>query len=143
PSEVYISIDCRLVANQDPPKIISKIENHISNWAKKQGIEDAIEVDMEGSMYPSTSSLNSEFLPIIKEATSKGFGVNPVLVPRLGGSLPIQLFPRILKIPVFLVPYALPDENNHSPNENLDLDYFMSGVIASVELLRLLARKAI
>lgn len=101
PSEVYVSIDCRLVAKQDPAKIVDKIETHISSWAKEQGIENAIEIDMEGAMHPSTSSLNSEFLPIIREATSKGFGVDPVLVPRLGGSLPIQLFPQILEKPVF------------------------------------------
>lgn len=142
PSEVYVSIDCRLVPNQDPAKIVKIIENHIANWAKDQGIEDAIEIDMEGTMQASTSSLNSEFLSVIKEATSKGFGVDPVLVPRLGGSLPIQLFPRIMNRPVFLIPYALPDENNHSPNENLDLDYFKSGVVTSVQLLRILAKKA-
>ncbi len=142
PSEVYVSIDCRLVPNMDPVKIVERIANHISNWAKDQGIEDAIEIDMEGTMQPSASSLNSEILPLIMEATSKGFGADAVLVPRLGGSLPIQLFPEIMKRPVFLVPYALSDENNHSPNENLDLDYFKSGVVTSVELLRILAKKA-
>ncbi|MHA2098913.1 MAG: M20/M25/M40 family metallo-hydrolase [Candidatus Kariarchaeaceae archaeon] len=142
PSEAYVSIDCRLVAKQDPEKIKRAVENHITSWAKEIGVENAVDIDMEGAMAPSTSSLNSEYLPIIKEATTRGFGVHPVLVPRLGGSLPIQLFPRILNKPVFLVPYALPDENNHSPNENLDLDYFKSGVVASVELLRLLASKA-
>jgi acetylornithine deacetylase/succinyl-diaminopimelate desuccinylase-like protein len=142
PSEAYISIDCRLVAKQDPAKIIKAIQNHITKWSEEKGIENAVEIDMEGAMAPSKSSLNSEHLGIIKEATTRGFGVNPVLVPRLGGSLPIQLFPQILDKPVFLVPYALPDENNHSPNENLDLDYFKSGVVASVELLRLLAAKS-
>lgn len=142
PSEAYLSIDCRLVTSQDPDKISDLIETHIKDWSRKNGIENAIEIDMEGTMAPSTSSLNSEYLEIIQEATTKGYGVKPILVPRLGGSLPIQLFPRILERPVFLVPYALPDENNHSPNENLDLDYFKSGVITSVELMRILARKA-
>ncbi len=141
PSEVFISIDCRLVAKQSPEKVSDSIKKHILDWSKKNGIENAIEIDMEGTMAPSTSSLNSEYLEIIQEATDKGFGVKPVLVPRLGGSLPIELFPKILDRPVFLVPYALPDENNHSPNENLDLDYFKSGVVTSVELLRILARK--
>ncbi|OLS21776.1 MAG: Succinyl-diaminopimelate desuccinylase [Candidatus Heimdallarchaeota archaeon LC_2] len=141
PSETYLSIDCRLVSNQNPEKISRLIKDHIIKWSKTNGIENAIEIDMEGTMAPSTSSLNSKFLNIIQEATRKGFGVEPVLVPRLGGSLPIQLFPRILDRPVFLIPYALADENNHSPNENLDLNYFKSGVITSVELMKLLASK--
>ncbi|MCE7737449.1 MAG: M20 family dipeptidase [Candidatus Heimdallarchaeota archaeon] len=142
PSEAYFSVDCRLVPNQDPVKIVKIIENHISTWAKEQGIEEAIEIDMEGTMSPPPSSLNSDSLSIIQEAASKGFGVDPILVPRLGGSLPIELFPRLMDRPVFLLPYALADENNHSPNENLDLDYFKKGVITSVELLRILAKKA-
>ena len=51
-----------------------------------------------------------------------GRGEEPVEMPLLGGSLPAAYFRDELDVPVLVVPYANPDQRNHSPNEHLDFD---------------------
>ena len=136
PSEAYASIDCRLVANMQPERVIGLIKAHVRKWSMDKGIEEAVSITFEGTMAPSESALNSEWMKPIQKAAEEGFETAPVIVPRLGGSLPIQLFPQYLKKPTFLVPFALPDENNHSPNENLDIPYMKNGIAMSVILLK-------
>lgn len=140
PSEAIASIDCRLVHKQKPEKIKALIEKHVSSYAKDHNIVDAIKVDFGHSMDPVESSINSEYIDLVTEATTEGFGVPPKIVPRLGGSLPIYLFPKFLKSPVILVPLSHPDSRNHAPNENIDIPYMESGVATTVSLLLKMAR---
>ena len=52
----------------------------------------------------------------------------PILEPSAGGSLPNYVFTKLLNMPAFGVPYANPDESNHAPNENMELDRFIDGI---------------
>ena len=45
-----------------------------------------------------------------------------------GGSVPIAFFVNGLNIPAVLVPLVNPDNNQHSPNENLRLGHYRNGV---------------
>jgi acetylornithine deacetylase/succinyl-diaminopimelate desuccinylase-like protein len=137
PSIAKVSIDCRLVPNMKSDIIKRIIEDHVKNWAKEQNIEDAVHIEFEHSMEPIETAINTQFVDLVKKAAIMGFAKEPIIVPRLGGSLPIYLFPKYLKKPVVLVPYALPDENNHAPNENLDIQYFENGVAMTAALLKL------
>jgi acetylornithine deacetylase/succinyl-diaminopimelate desuccinylase-like protein len=139
PSEAYASVDCRLVAKQDPNKIENTLKSHILTWSRDNNIKQAVDVEFEHAMAPITSSLNEPVIGSVEKAAEIGFKKKPLLVPSLGGSLPIQLFSKYLEKPVILVPYALPDENNHAPNENLDIPFFESGVVTTVSLLLNLA----
>ena len=139
PNKATASIDCRLVPKMNPNAVKLLLMKHIENWAKENEIQNSVKVEFEATMAPVMNSLKSKYTKILKKSATTGFGSPPVLVPRLGGSLPTYLFPKYLKIPVFLVPYALPDENNHAPNENLDIPYFKSGVAMTVALLKNLA----
>ena len=141
PSKAIASIDCRLVPKMEPEDIKSLMTKHVRDWAKKLNLSDAVDITFEGAMPPSVSSLNSKYTELIKKSAEVGFNTPSVLVPRLGGSLPTYLFPQYLKIPAYLVPYALPDENNHAPNENLDIPYFKSGVAMTVALVKNLAKE--
>ena len=64
-----------------------------------------------------------------------GFGVPPVDVPLLGGSLPDAVFTQTLGLPSFLVPYANADERNHAPNENIELSRFFAGLARQLRSL--------
>lgn len=140
PSEAIASIDCRLVHKQKPEKIKELIEKHVNSYANTHNIEGAIRVDFGHAMDPVESSINSEYIDLVTEATTEGFGVPPKIVPRLGGSLPIYLFPKFLKSPVILVPLSHPDSRNHAPNENIDIPYMEAGVATTVSLLLKMAR---
>ena len=43
-------------------------------------------------MWPIQSSMNSEYFNQVADAVKIGFDKDPILVPRLGGSLPLYLF---------------------------------------------------
>jgi acetylornithine deacetylase/succinyl-diaminopimelate desuccinylase-like protein len=66
-------------------------------------------------------------------------GERAVLMPTLGGSVPIWAFTDILKIPTLLVPYANANNRQHSPNEHLRLDHLFQGVRTTAQLLTDLA----
>ncbi|MHA2504330.1 MAG: M20/M25/M40 family metallo-hydrolase, partial [Candidatus Kariarchaeaceae archaeon] len=115
PAEAVASVDCRLVPNMRSDVIKKLIGDFIDDWGRKHNCLEGISVDFEHAMESLSSSLNNENLGLVQEALEAGFGTEAVLVPRLGGSLPLYLFPEYLGKDVFLVPYALPDENNHAP----------------------------
>ena len=52
-----------------------------------------------------------------------------------GGSVPIAFFVQGLNIPAVLVPPVNPDNNQHSPNENLRLGHFKNGIKSVVAIL--------
>ncbi len=135
PGKASVSIDCRLVPDQNPNRIKLLITEFVKKWGEKMKIQENIKLHFEPAMYPIKSSLNSPYFELVKKAVENGFNKKSIIVPRLGGSLPIYLFDYFLKKPVILVPYALPDENNHSPNENLDLEFFKNGVASTVLLI--------
>lgn len=141
PGMAKASIDCRMVPNMSSRNLKRLIENHVYTWAEREGISQNVSIEYESPMEPVTTSLDSSYVDLIKEGLETGFLTSPVIVPRLGGSLPTYLFPLILEAPTFLVPFALPDENNHAPNENLDVEYFKKGVLSSISILQLLAKK--
>ena len=57
-----------------------------------------------------------------------------------GGSLPDAVWTQDLGLPSFVVPYGVPDQRNHAPNENMPLDRFYAGIRTSAALLAELSR---
>ncbi|MBO0780027.1 MAG: dipeptidase [Ktedonobacteraceae bacterium] len=67
------------------------------------------------------------------QALAEVYGKEPIYL-REGGSIPIAaLFDEILKAPVVMMGFGLPDDNLHAPNEKYSLDQFSRGlrVVAS------------
>ncbi|HEX8006801.1 MAG TPA: hypothetical protein VF482_10280, partial [Trebonia sp.] len=107
------------------------------------------------AMEPSRTPLGSPYLDAIRSGTAEGLGEEPLLLPALGGSLPLHIFggyggpsPRDntateqLGLPCYGVPFANVDEANHAPNENLELNRFYSGITASAAILTRLAARS-
>jgi acetylornithine deacetylase/succinyl-diaminopimelate desuccinylase-like protein len=76
----------------------------------------------------------------VRAAVQTGFGASPVEVPLLGGSLPDAVWTQDLGLPSFVVPYGVPDQRNHAPNESMPLDRFYAGIRTSAALLAELSR---
>lgn len=133
PSQATVKIDMRLVPNQDPDDIFQKVRAHI------EAVDPEIEIKHLGSMRPSSTPLDHPFAAPVRRAVERGFGVPPVDVPLLGGSLPDAVWTKTLGLPSFLVPYANHDEANHAPNENLQVARFHAGVRTAAALLAELA----
>ena len=64
---------------------------------------------------------------VIEVATSAA-GSEPVLLPSLGGSIPMYLFQRGGKVPAIGVPIVNHDNNQHAANENLRIENLWQGI---------------
>jgi acetylornithine deacetylase/succinyl-diaminopimelate desuccinylase-like protein len=133
PATATVKIDMRLVPDQRTDDVFAKFEAHVARHAPEVAVERL------GSMEPSFTPLEHPYAAVVRRAVETGFGVAPVDVPLLGGSLPDAVFTRILGLPSFLVPYANADERNHAPNENIALDRFFAGIRTAAALFAGLA----
>lgn len=131
PSTAKLKMDMRLVADQDPDDIYEKFRGHVADHMTG---EVDIEVSKVATMSPQRTPLDQSIREPVLNATDKGWNADPILKPTLGGSLPTAVFARHLETPV-VVPYANSDENNHSPDENLAVNCFDSGIRTTAALL--------
>ena len=73
----------------------------------------------------------------VAEAFAGLQGLKPVMIPSLGGSLPIYLFTDTLDVPVIGVSIANYDNNQHQPNENIRIGHLWRGIETCAALLAL------
>ena len=72
--------------------------------------------------------MNHPLVAGLTAAAEAAAGEPPLLVPSLGGSLPLYLFEEVLKAPMVIVPIANHDDNQHAPDENLRLANLEYGI---------------
>lgn len=135
PHKATLKADFRLVVNQDPNDIYEKFLAHVKKHAPE------VEVKNLGSMQPSRTSPDLDVVKVVAEAVRDAYGTEPIIQPSLGGSLPDYVWTKILRVPSIIVPYANADENNHSPNENLEIDKFLNGIRCTCSVLAALGGK--
>jgi acetylornithine deacetylase/succinyl-diaminopimelate desuccinylase-like protein len=127
----------RLVANQNPPKIIQATRSHLSAMCP---ITVRLEIDSGHGAAPYLVAPTSKQAQAALRALKAAFGHEPVLM-REGVSIPIvNDFKKYLCAETLLMGLALPDDNAHSPNEKFDLDCFAKGQLMSAHLWQELSR---
>lgn len=129
PHEAVAKCDIRLVEAQTAEDILAKVKAHVQRHAPE------VSVLSHGAMDPSKTPLDSPFTEPIRQAILAAQGVEPLLVPAMGGSLPNYAFTKTLGIPAFGVPYANADEANHAPNENMEVARFFMGIKTGAAML--------
>lgn len=129
PHEAFAKCDIRLVEAQTVKEILDKVKAHVQRYAPD------VELVRQSGMDPSKTPIDSPFAAPIRQGILAAQGEAPLLVPAMGGSLPDYVFTKTLGIPSFVVPYANVDENNHAPNENLEIDRFIMGVKTGAAML--------
>jgi acetylornithine deacetylase/succinyl-diaminopimelate desuccinylase-like protein len=127
PSKAGAKISMRLVPNQDPGRIGKLFEEYVKKISPPSV---KIQVtDLHGGK-PAVTPIDSPAIDAAVTALEKGFGKRPVFVKE-GGSIPVvNTFQSILKAPVVLLGFGLPDENAHSPDEHLNLSNFHRGILS-------------
>jgi acetylornithine deacetylase/succinyl-diaminopimelate desuccinylase-like protein len=136
PCEAFVKCDMRLVEPLTPDYVYGKVKAHVERHAPD------VEFVPLNSMLPSKTPMDSPFAAPIKRAVEAARGVEPLLYPTVGGSLPDYAFTKILGTPSFVVPYANADEANHAPNENLEIVRFVDGIRTGAALLDELGKMA-
>jgi acetylornithine deacetylase/succinyl-diaminopimelate desuccinylase-like protein len=146
PSSATASLELRLVKGNNPDHMLDLVEEHI----RKQGffiVRD--DPDMATRLahakiakvtrlpgYPAArTAMDLDIVFSLVQATSRAAGENVILLPTLGGSLPLYLFNDLLAKPAVVVPIANHDDKQHGPDENLRLANLWYGIDLMGELL--------
>ncbi len=139
PATATASIGIRLVKGCDPEKQKDLVEAHI----KKQGYHIVREEpDQEtrlkypkiafitrDSGYPAArTSMDTPVVQSVINRTKEVIGEDLILLPTLGGSLPLYLFTDVLQKPAIIVPIANHDNNQHAADENLRVENLWYGI---------------
>lgn len=129
PSTATVKIDMRLAADQDPEKIYKKIEAHVQTHAPN------VEMEKMGSVKPSRTPVELDVVQKVIKSVEESHDKTPIVLPAIGATMPAYVFTDILKLPSILVPYANADEDNHAPNENMNIDYYYRGIQTSCKVI--------
>ncbi|MFC7071149.1 M20/M25/M40 family metallo-hydrolase [Halobaculum lipolyticum] len=136
PRTATAKLDSRLVPGQHPDRAFERIRDHVA------GVHPDVEVTKGTGFPPMKTPVDTPASEPVLAALSAVWDADPVEVPVLGGSLPAAFFRRVdalADVPVLVVPYANPDQGNHSPNEHLDLDCFENGIRTTAAVLERVA----
>ena len=129
PNAAIAKCDVRLVEPLTPEEVFTCIDAHVASHAP------GVRVVRHNGMLPSKTSLDNPFARPVIDAVRRARGVDPLIYPTVGGSLPDYVWTKILQRPAFVVPYANADEANHAPNENMEVVRFLDGIRCGAALL--------
>ncbi len=139
PTQAIAALDLRLVLGNDWQRQIGKVKRHI----EKMGyyVLDREPTDSERIQHSHiakvrvASGYNAQRTPLrhplaqsVVKAVQTSSEEPIVVVPTLGGSLPLYLFESILKTTTVTVPIANHDNNQHAENENIRLQNLWNGI---------------
>jgi len=127
PASAHAKVSCRLVADQDPDRIIELLRAYILEIAPP-GV--TVRVDSMGGGRPSLMPIDHPATRAAARALAGAFGRDPLYV-REGGSIPVAAsFERILALPVVLLGFSNDDDHAHAPNESMVLANVETGIRA-------------
>jgi acetylornithine deacetylase/succinyl-diaminopimelate desuccinylase-like protein len=137
PASAVAKISLRLPATLDPDEVFGWLEKAIAvNMPKGYRVE--VRNLHSGSGISVTPE--NPFVRAASDSLTHVYGSKPVYM-REGGSIPVAaLFDTILKVPVVLMGFGLPDDGVHGPDEKFSMDQFRLGIITVVDYLERLAR---
>lgn len=140
PADAIAELDVRLVHESDPDRLLALIRRHIEGLgyhvisgrdptdAERATHERLIRFDSSVSYRAFRTDMDSEFGRWLARALERSTGTRPVLIRTMGGSVPIAPFVEALGVPAVQVGTVNPDNNQHSPNENLRVFDFRRGI---------------
>lgn len=130
PTSASISIDFRLVPDQEPARLREVVAAHV----RAQGYEIISDPSALGARvdrervalmqwddgYRSVrTSFDEPVVSAVQRVMREVYGRAPLLAPTLGGSLPLFHFADVFDAPLITIPTVNADNNQHAPNENL------------------------
>ena len=141
PESATAELDLRLVVESDGNRLKKLVKDHIA----KQGFQvldhepskeermqfEKIVTVKEGSVTDAfRTNLDNPYGQFLTNTLGSLFDKEVIQIRTMGGTVPIATFVNELKIPAFIVPVVNPDNNQHSPNENVKIGQLAYGIKA-------------
>jgi acetylornithine deacetylase/succinyl-diaminopimelate desuccinylase-like protein len=146
PESATAELDLRLVVETDGKRLQGLVKDHL----KSQGYEIIDQIPdkemrmkkpnlvmvQEGSVTDAfRTDLDNPFGIWLEGILKDSFSEEVVKIRTMGGTVPIAPFINALDIPAFIVPMVNPDNNQHSPNENLKISQMNYGIKLFYQIL--------
>lgn len=146
PTTATISIDFRLVPDQTPATVRTAVERFLqaNGWTVVDSEPDLatrlksprlIKLRWEPGYPAFRADLSAPVSKAVIAAAGKAAAAPVVVMPMLGGSVPLFEFADVLQVPVVGLPIANHDNNQHAANENLRLQNLWDGIDSYAALL--------
>jgi acetylornithine deacetylase/succinyl-diaminopimelate desuccinylase-like protein len=139
PTQAQASLDFRLVPDQTPAGVREKVEAHL----RKRGytlVHEPPSAETRGAHpkllylqweegYPAArTSLDDPVAAALVRVVDEAAGGSLVVMPTLGGSVPMHTFAAAVGAPIVGLPIANHDNNQHAADENLRLQNLWDGI---------------
>lgn len=146
PPVATAEIDIRLVKESDPVYLLSLIKEHIEGLgyevidheptdAERMQKKRFVQINTEISYPAFRTNFDSFAGNFAKSALTHLNGEAPIMLRTMGGSVPISPFVDTLDVQALSVPTVNPDNNQHSPNENIRVGNFIDGIATIAAVL--------
>ena len=132
PSDAFAKLSFRLVANQDPTKIIAGVDRFVSEHTP-EGIVAHVEWEGDG-VKPCLVPLGTAAYTALTDAIGAAFDGAQVLPTREGGSGPEAALQEATGVPLVFLGFMLPDDQIHAPNEKVSVPLLYKGAEAAARL---------
>jgi acetylornithine deacetylase/succinyl-diaminopimelate desuccinylase-like protein len=138
PNQATAAIDIRLTANMNMDTVCRRLIEHVKAHCPDAQVEliHGYEAYKVAVTHPQVQKVVAA---VHELCTTMGEAELPVILPTMGGSLPLHDLAQALGIPLISVPLANHDDNQHAPNENLRLSHFLQGISTMLMVLHGLA----
>jgi len=146
PDKATAAIDIRLVPESDGNRLKDLIKKHIEAQGyyvtekiptKEERLNHDKIVSFKGG--PVTASfrtdLDNSYANWAGDVLKNTFNDDVVKIRIMGGTVPTAAFINELGIPAIIIPMVNPDNNQHSPNENLKIQHIAYGIEAFYNIL--------
>ncbi len=146
PVEATASLDFRLVPDQSPARIRDLVDRAVHALghevvhgeltpAQRDHAPAFVRMIWEGGYAAYREPMGSRFPRALIQVLVAATGGRLIRMPALGGSIPMVMFARVLRLPVALFPIANHDNNQHGQDENIRLQNLWDGVEMHAALL--------
>ncbi|MEO9510777.1 MAG: M20/M25/M40 family metallo-hydrolase [Flavobacteriaceae bacterium] len=141
PESATAELDLRLVPESDGTRLKKLVKDHITKQGyhvldhipskEERFAHNKIVTMIEGGVTDAfRTDLGNPYGKFLVETLQTTFGEDVVQIRIMGGTVPIAPFINELQLPAFIVPMVNPDNNQHSPNENIKIGQLAYGIKA-------------
>lgn len=139
PASAIAELNIRLVKETEGDRMVKLVRDHITSQGyylvedqpteeERMTHDKIVRFNAEVSYGAFRTEFDTEVGAWLRRGMRTAFGKDPIQIRTMGGSIPISPFVITLGLPAVGVPTVNPDNNQHSPNENIRLGNYIDGI---------------